>query len=158
MYTGAQIAATTLKVWLSTEHNGILHVNLQVDVERPSPCCRRRSERSSYDGTKYSTQSPNYANTRDVATTFLFRCTKGKVVEDAARIFSRTLVMCFMRPTYPRKIPVPPTPAIALPMMRASMLGAAPQSAEAASKRTMLPINSILRLKILYKAALSIRD
>jgi hypothetical protein len=60
-----------------------------------------------------------------------------------------------MRPSYPKKIPVPPTPAIALPMIRASMLGAAPQSAEAASKRTMLTMNIILRLKIVYKAALS---
>lgn len=44
-------------------------------------------------------------------------------------------------------MPVPPTPAIALPMIKAFMLGAAPQSAEAASKRTMLPMNMTFKLK-----------
>jgi hypothetical protein len=86
----------------------------------------------------------------------LFGCTEGEVVKDTARIFSRAFVICFMTPTYPRKMPVPPTPAIALPMIRAFMVGAAPQIAEAASKRIMLPMNIILRLKIVYKAALSI--
>jgi hypothetical protein len=84
----------------------------------------------------------------------LFGRAKGEVVEDTTQMFSRAFDTCSMKPTYPRKIPVPPTPAIALPMIRASMVGAAPQSAEAASKRIMLIMNMILRLKIVYKAAL----
>lgn len=43
-----------------------------------------------------------------------------------------------MQTIEPAKIPAAPTPAIALPMMNAVDVGAAPQSAEAASKMTML--------------------
>jgi len=46
------------------------------------------------------------------------------------------------------KIPVPPTPAMTRPTMRAFMLGAAPHSAEAASKIKMLKMKTGLKLKM----------
>jgi hypothetical protein len=56
--------------------------------------------------------------------------------------------------TYPRKIPVPPNPAIARPTIRASIVGAAPHSAEPASNNTMLAMKMGLKLKLAYKADL----
>ena len=43
-----------------------------------------------------------------------------------------------MRMTFPAVIPAPPTPAMARPMMKATELGAAPQSADPISKMTTL--------------------
>jgi hypothetical protein len=56
--------------------------------------------------------------------------------------------------SYPRKMPFPPTPAKTRPTIKAFMVGAAPQSAEAASKSMMLPMNMYLRSKIAYMDAL----
>jgi hypothetical protein len=45
-------------------------------------------------------------------------------------------------------MPDPPTPAIALPTIRASIVGAAPQTAEPISKSMMLAMNRNLRSKL----------
>lgn len=46
--------------------------------------------------------------------------------------------------TDPEKMPAAPTPAMALPMMKAVEFGAAPQTADPSSKRTTLPSRTVL--------------
>ena len=55
-----------------------------------------------------------------------------------------------MRLRFPRYIPPPPIPAITLPTMSASMVGAAPQMALPTAKVVTLLICSHLTLKMLY--------
>jgi hypothetical protein len=51
--------------------------------------------------------------------------------------------------THPVMIPAPPIPQIALPIMKATELGAAPQRAEAASNSSMLARKVVLTENVL---------